>query len=117
MNLAIIIGRLGRDPEKRVTTGGQDVCSLRIATDFKGKGSETKTDWHDVVVWGQSAQACAEHLKCGRLVAVQGRLHTRSWENGQGEKKWRTEIVAHRVDFLAGGDVRSRDRESSPLPF
>ena len=117
MNLAIIIGRLGRDPEGRVTNGGKDVCSLRVATDFKAKGSEVRTEWHDVVVWDDAARACAEHLTCGRMVAVQGRIQTRSWHNDQGEKKWRTEIIANRVDFLTGGESRSREREPSSLPF
>ena len=118
MNLAVLIGRLGRDPERRTTKTGMEVCSLRVATDFKPKGGESKTEWHDVVVWGDSARACGEHLTSGRMVAVQGRLQTRSWDDEQGQKKWRTEIVANRVDFLPGG---GRPAESvgvaSPLPF
>lgn len=118
MNLAVVIGRLGRDPERRTTKGGTEVCSLRVATDFKPKGGEAKTEWHDVVVWGDSARACAEHLGSGRMVAVQGRLQTRSWEDESGQKKWRTEIVAHRVDFLpGGGKVTGDGGASAPLPF
>ena len=118
MNLAVVIGRLGCDPERRATKGGPDVCSLRVATDSKPRGGEARTEWHDVVVWGDSARACAEHLRTGRMVAVQGRLQTRSWEDERGQKKWRTEIVAHRVDFLSAGGKGSGDGDSSaPLPF
>lgn len=118
MNLAVVIGRLGCDPERRNTKSGADVCSLRVATDFTPKGGEARTEWHDIVVWGDAARACAEHLSSGRMVAVQGRLQTRSWDDAQGHKKWRTEIVAHRVDFLpGGGKAAGEGGASAPLPF
>jgi single-strand DNA-binding protein len=102
MNLAVLIGRLGCPPEKRVTSKGTHVCNLRIATSYKPKEGEEVADWHDVVVWGDAGRACAEHLTTGQMVAVRGRIRTRSWDDDKGQKKWRTEVVAYKVDFLSG---------------
>ena len=118
MNLVILIGRLGRDPELRSTKGGMAVCSLRVATDFRREGSEPRTDWHDIVVWGDSAKACSQYLSSGRMVAIQGRIQTRAWEDENGQKKWRTEIIANRVDFLSGASDQQASQSASPaLPF
>ena len=118
MNLAIVVGRLGREPETSVTKAGATVCRLRVATDYKPKDGEARTQWHDVVVWGDSGRACAQYLKSGRLVAIQGRLQTRSWEDESGATKWRTEIVARRVDFLPSGPAGEvAPRVDAPLPF
>jgi single-strand DNA-binding protein len=110
MNLAVLIGRLGCPPERRVTSTGKNLCALRMATGYKPKEGEEVTDWHDVVVWGEAGRACVEHLTTGRMVAVTGRIQTRSWEDDKGEKKWRTEVVAQKVDFMP----RSEEPEAVP---
>ena len=118
MNFVIVFGRLGRDPERRSTRDGRVVCNLRVATDFKSREGETRTEWHDVVVWGETARACADHLKSGRQVAVQGRLQTRSWDDDAGQKRWRTEIVATRVEFISGlSPDRPAVAAAAALPF
>ena len=108
VNKAIIVGRLGSDPELKTITSGQTVCRLSVATsenwtDRDGQKQE-KTEWHRVVVWGRMAEVCGQHLSKGRQVYLEGRLQTRSWEDQQGVKKYTTEIVATTVQFLGSND-------------
>lgn len=102
MNIVIIEGRLGQDPELRQTGSGTAVLNMSVATserEKKGDNWEEHTEWHRVVVWGKSAEACAKYLSKGSRVLVRGVLRTRSWEK-DGEKKYATEIKA---DFGAEG--------------
>jgi|HubBroStandDraft_6_1064221.scaffolds.fasta_scaffold532566_2 single-strand DNA-binding protein len=104
LNRAEIIGRLTRDPELRYTPNGRPVAQLAIATNaFLGQddGGERReaVEYHDVVLWGPQAETVARYLAKGRLVFVEGRLQTRSWEH-EGITRRRTEIVASRVQFL-----------------
>lgn len=106
VNKAIIIGRLGVDPELRQTQSGSAVCNLRIATsenwtDQSGEKQE-RTEWHRVTVFGRQAENCKEYLEKGRLVYVEGRIQTRKWEDKEGNDRYTTEIVAHSVQFLGG---------------
>lgn len=107
VNKAILIGVLGRDPERRVTTGGTPVVNLRIATDDRRRdrdGNWTKhTEWHNVVVFGRQADNVARYLSKGRQVYVEGRIQTRTWQDRDGRDRWSTEIVADRVQFLGSG--------------
>lgn len=106
LNRVTIIGYLGADPEVRYTQAGTPVCNLSIATneswlDDKEQKQE-RTEWHKVVVWGPSAEACGEYLDKGRQVAVEGKLQTREWEK-DNVKRYTTEIVASSVIFLGSG--------------
>jgi len=105
INKVILIGRLGKDPEDRVTAGGTRVSNFSLATDqFRaaaGNGAAQKTtEWHRIVAFGKSAEQCNQYLRKGRLVCVEGSLQTRSWEKPPGEKHYTTEVVAARVTFL-----------------
>lgn len=105
LNKVMVIGNLGADPEVRQTPGGQSVATLRMATterwtDKSGQKQE-KTEWHRVIVWGQQAEHCGKFLSKGRQVFVEGKLQTREWEK-DGQKRYSTEIVAQRVQFLGG---------------
>ncbi len=106
VNRAIIIGRLGRDPELKFTPSGQAVANFSVATDetYTGKDGQKveKTEWHRIVAWGKTAEFCENYLSKGRKVLVVGRLQTRSWE-ADGVKKQRTEIVATDINFLSAG--------------
>ncbi len=108
LNRAFIIGNLGKTPDLRRTPSGQPVCDFTVATndaytDKSGEKRET-TEWHNVVVWGRSAENCDTYLAKGSPVCVEGRLQTRSWDDKQtGKKQYKTEIVASRVHFLPGG--------------
>ena len=103
INRVILIGRLGRDPEERMTAGGTKVSKISLATDHyhNSNGSTEKTtEWHRVVAYGKVADQCNLYLRKGRLVCVEGSLQTHSWEKPAGEKHYSTEVVASRVSFL-----------------
>jgi len=102
VNKAIIIGNLTRDPEQKALPSGLAVTTFSVATnrvykDKEGKKQE-QVDYHNVVVFGRQAETAAQYLKKGQSVFVEGRMQTRSWEQ-DGVKKYRTEVVADRVQF------------------
>lgn len=102
LNKAMIYGNLTRDPEMKALPSGMQVCSLSLATnrvymDRDGKKQEN-TDYHNIVVFGKQAETSAKWLTKGSGVYVEGRIQTRSWEK-DGQKQYRTEIVADRVQF------------------
>lgn len=106
VNKVILIGNLGQDPEIRVTGTGQKVANFSIATaerwtDKAGQKQE-RTEWHRIVVWGPQADSCATYLTKGKQVYIEGRLQTRQWDDKDGNKRYTTEIVAQRVQFLGG---------------
>jgi len=109
LNKVMIIGNVGSDPEMRFTPNGNPVTSFRVATNrvYTTPEGERKqeTDWFTVVTWNKLAEQCNQFLSKGRLVYVEGRLHNRSWEGQDGQKRFRTEVIANRVTFL--------DRQSS----
>lgn len=104
LNQVVILGHLGADLQLAYTQGGTAVANLRVATHGTWKNregeKEARTDWHQVVVWGQQAERCAEFLEKGRLVLVTGRLQTRQWTEDAGGTRSRTEIVAKSVEFV-----------------
>lgn len=102
MNLVVLIGRLTRDPELRYTTNGVAVGSFTLAVDrpFSTREGQRETDFIDIVVWRKLAETCANHLGKGRLVAVQGRLQVRSYDDREGVRRKVAEIVADNVRFL-----------------
>lgn len=109
LNKVMIIGRLGKDPEVRFTSGGKAVANLSIATDesYKdGNGErQKKTEWVSAVVWGASVEAFVQpYLHKGDLVYVEGRLQTRQWEGKDGVKKYTTEINVTDIKGLVTGD-------------
>lgn len=116
LNKALIFGNLTRDPELRAMPSGMNVCSFGVATnrvfrDRDGKKQE-QTDFHNIVVFGRTADTAAQYLKKGRSVFIEGRIQTRSWEGKDGEKKYRTEIVADRVQFGPGGNEKGAGARS-----
>ncbi len=118
LNRVILIGRLGRDPEARMTAGGTKVSSFSLATDrfHSNNGSlEKSTEWHRVVAYGKLAEQCNQYLRKGRLVCIEGSLQTHSWEKPPGEKHYATEVIAARVSFLdsKGGAATVQD-EAEP---
>ncbi len=103
VNKVFLYGNLGRDPELRVLPSGSKVATFAIATtrvytDKDGKKQE-QTDWHNIVLFGRQAEVAEQYLKKGRPVFVEGRLQTRSWEDKDGQKRYRTEIVVDRFQF------------------
>jgi len=107
LNKAQVIGNLGQDPELRHTASGMSVVNFSVATsEFSGsKGDEQeRTEWHRIVVWGRQAETCAEYLRKGRLVYVEGRMQSRKYEGKDGIERQSFEIVAQNVQFLGGRD-------------
>lgn len=106
VNKVILIGNLGKDPELRFTRDGQGVANFTLATnerwrDKDGQNQE-RTEWHRIVVWGKTAENCAQYLQKGRSCYIEGRIQTREWEDKEGNKRQTTEIVAQNVTFLGG---------------
>jgi single-strand DNA-binding protein len=104
VNRIIIIGNLGGEPEMRFTPNGKPVTSFSVATNRKYTTSDgerkEETEWFTVVTWSKLAEQCNQYLSKGKLVYVEGRLRTHSWEGQDGQKRSRNEIVADRVSFL-----------------
>lgn len=120
LNKALLYGNLTRDPELRSLPSGMNVVNFSIATnrtfkDRDGKKQE-QTDFHNVVVFGRQADTVNQYLKKGSSVFVEGRMQTRSWEK-EGQKMYRTEVVADRVQFGprgAGGGGGGRSQDAQP---
>jgi single-strand DNA-binding protein len=105
LNKVMVIGRLTRDPELRTTPTGASVCSMSIATNFVYTNQQTgqkveSTEFHNVVMWRKLGEIAAQYLKKGARVYIEGRLQTRSWDGQDGQKRYRTEIIADNMIML-----------------
>ncbi len=105
LNKVMLIGNVGKDPEMRFTPNGNPVTSFSVATNRIGpatEGGERKkeTEWFSVITWNKLAENCNQFLTKGQKVYVEGRLQTRSWDGQDGQKHYRTEVVANTVLFL-----------------
>ncbi|MFA6259703.1 MAG: single-stranded DNA-binding protein [Candidatus Peribacteraceae bacterium] len=105
VNCAEIVGNITRDPEVRTTTSGRQVVSLGVATNDRWRDKQSgedkeRTEFHNVVVWGDLAQEVSQHAKKGMRVYVSGRVQTRSWETQSGEKRYTTEVIADQLKLL-----------------
>lgn len=109
----IIVGRLGGDPELRLTQSGQSVCSFSVATDRSWTDStgerQEKTTWFRVTAWGKLADLCNQYLKKGRLVLVEGEVDASAWTPQSGEPRASLELTARNVRFLGGKNEGSGD--------
>lgn len=103
LNRAMVIGNLTRDPEIKALPSGIKVCSFSVATNRvwkdKSGAKQESVDYHNIVVFGRQAETAGQYLKKGSNVLVEGRMQTRSWDAADGQKKYRTEIIADRVQF------------------
>jgi single-strand DNA-binding protein len=127
LNKAFILGNLTRDPELRQTPSGQALSSFGVATnrfytDSTGQ-KHKQAEFHNVVAWGRNAELVSQYLHKGSSVLIEGRLQTRSWQDQQGTKHWRTEIVAERIQLgprptgAGGGEWNeAANREPPPTP-
>ncbi|HVY46290.1 MAG TPA: single-stranded DNA-binding protein [Minicystis sp.] len=106
MNRVLLVGNLGADPELRFTQGGQAVLNIRLATTERymdrEKNWQERTDWHSVVVWGKRAEALAKILRKGGQIAVEGGIRTSSYDDRDGNKRYKTEVHASNVILLSG---------------
>jgi single-strand DNA-binding protein len=116
LNKVMLIGNLGKDPEMRYTANGKAVTQFSLAVNRTSSSADgerrDETEWFDVVAWDRLAELCSQFLQKGRKAYVEGRLHTRSWEGQDGQKRYRTEVVANTVLFLdsaSGAGPRAAD--------
>jgi single-strand DNA-binding protein len=122
VNKVILIGRLGSDPESRATSGGKAVANFNIATseNYKDRNGERqeKTEWHRIVMFDRLAEIAQQYLNKGKLVYIEGRLQTRTWDDKDGNKRYTTEVVARNMQMLGGrGDnAGSSDSQSQSYP-
>lgn len=107
LNRVILLGNLGADPELRMTNNGTAVLKMRLATSEtyldRNKQRQERTEWHNVVVWGRRAEALGKFLGKGDRLLVEGSLRTTSYDDRDGNKKYRTEIIANNVVLSGGG--------------
>ncbi len=118
-NKVVIIGNVVADPETRATPSGQQVCSLRVATNRiwndKAGAKQQKTEFHNVVLWRRLAEIASQYLKKGGLVLIEGRLETRSWDDkNTGAKRYRTEIIAESMQLGPRGFTQGSGQGQEP---
>lgn len=103
MNKIILIGRLTKDPDLRYTPNGAAVCTFTLAVDRPFSGDKKEADFINIVVWNKAGENAAKYLAKGRQAAVEGRLQIRIYDGDDGKKRWVTEVVADRVEFIGSG--------------
>ena len=118
VNHVVLVGRLARDPEMRYTPSGMAVTKFRLAVSRPPRRDapqgEEQTDWLDIVTWGKMAENCAQYLDKGSLVAVEGRVQSRSWQTQDGQNRSAVEINARNVQFLESRQEAERRRAGRP---
>lgn len=119
LNRVLLLGNLGADPELRMTQGGQAILKLRLATSEtyldRNKVKQEKTEWHSVTVWGKRGEALAKILSKGSRIFVEGSLRTSSYDDKDGNKRYKTEVNATNV-ILSGGVARNEPPEPRQGP-
>ena len=122
MNKAILIGRLTRDPELRYTSSNRAVCQFSVAIDRPFTNQSTgqrEADFINVVAWDKTAENIGKYMSKGRLIAVEGRIQTRNYDNNEGKKVYVTEVIASNVQFLESRNTASNNENgfnSMPEP-
>lgn len=128
LNSVNLIGRLTRDPELRSTPSGVSACGFTLAVDRNyGKGEERKADFINCVAWRQTAELVAAYFRKGNMLALEGSIQTRTWDDSDGTRRYATEVVVNRVHFIEskkareerageyGGTITTLDEDD--LPF
>lgn len=119
MNKAILIGRLTRDPELRYTSSGRAVCqfSIAISRNYTNQQGQRDADFINCVVWDKQAENLAKYITKGRLVAVDGRIQTRNYDNNEGKKVYVTEVLANSIQFLESKNSGQGNDNMEQNPF
>lgn len=125
VNKVIIVGNLGGDPEVRFMPNGTAVANFTVATSESWKDKQTgepkeKTEWHRIVIYQRLAEIAGEYLRKGAKVYLEGKLHTRKWQNQQGQDQYTTEIIVNNMQMLgrAGGvQQQSNNRQQNQSGF
>lgn len=114
LNRVVLIGRLTRDPELRYTPSGVATCSFTLAVDrnYSNSKGEREADFIPIVTWRNIAETCANYLRKGLLVAVEGRIQVRSYDNNEGRRVYVTEVIAENVRFLEYANKRETQTDA-----
>lgn len=114
LNSVNLIGRLTRDPELKSTPNGVSTCGFTLAVDrnFAREGEEKKADFITCVAWRQTAELIARYFKKGNMLALEGSIQVRSWEDSDGARRYVTEVVVNRVHFIESRKERESDTYS-----
>ena len=118
LNVVAIIGRMVKDPELKTTNSGKSVCSFRIANDsgYKDASGQSQTNWLDVTAWGKTAEFVCKYFPKGALIAIDGRLQTRQYQDKNGQNRTAVEIVARNVFFAGGKKDTEGAQKMNPAP-
>ncbi len=118
VNKAILIGRLGKDPDLRYTPNGTAVASFTLATNERWTNQEgqsnERTTWHNIVVWGKQAELAKEYLRKGRQVYLEGRIQNRTYDDREGNKRFVSEVVVQNMQFLGSWEEGAPESVSVP---
>ena len=117
MNRTILLGRLVKDPDVKVTTSGKTVCTFTLAVDrpFTGKNGQREADFINIVTWNKTAELCGNSLTKGQRALVEGRLQIRSYDGKDGNKHYVTEVIADRVEFIERKEKSAQKAESEAM--
>lgn len=120
VNQCNFVGRLGKDPEMRYTQEGTPVCSFSIAVD-DGYGDKKRTEWFNIVAWKKLAEICTDHLRKGSLCYVSGKMQTQTWEDKDGAKQSKKEVIINQMEMLSKKEsvpeVKPEPQDDSEPPF
>ena len=119
MNKAILIGRLTRDPELRYTSSNRAVCQFTVAIDRPFTNQSTgqrEADFINVVAWDKTGENVGKYMSKGRLIAVEGRIQTRNYDNNEGKKVYVTEVIASNVQFLESRNATQNTSSFNDMP-
>ena len=124
LNKVSLIGHLGKDPESQFLPSGSQVVNFSLATTEKRKDKagewKKRTEWHNIVCFGKLAEICSEYLKKGSYIYCEGKIQYQSWDDKDGNKKYKTEILIDTMKMLnkkKGNDKGGADPEDSDVPF
>jgi len=113
LNKVMLIGRLGQEPEMRYTPSGRPLTKLQVAVNRSWKSSDgekkTETEWFNIVAWGKLAEICNQYLSKGQQVYIEGRLHTRQWQDDEGNNHSSVEVIAQEMLML---DSKSGEQDT-----
>ena len=117
MNRIILLGRLVKDPDVKVTTSGKTVCTFSLAVDrpFQGKNGQREADFILIQTWNKTAEICGNSLSKGQRLLVEGRLQIRSYDGKDGNKHYVTEVIADRVEFIERKEKSAQKAESEAM--
>ncbi len=115
LNKVMLIGRLGQEPEMRYTPSGRPLTKFQLATNRSWKSADgekkTETEWFNVVAWGKLAEICNQYLSKGQQVYIEGRLHTRQWQDEEGSNHSSVEVIAQEM-LMLNSKSEEQDSES-----